>query len=289
VLRIWPLYFLLVFLAFFILPNISVFTLPGFTKEALHGGFLLKLFLYLIFVPNLALLLMGTIPYVSHTWSVGVEEQYYVVWPIILKYFKKYRLLVMLGIIFLYLFAVKITELNCTEFIPHRAIINAFLINFNIDCMAIGGVFAILLFQKSNALKFLFSSYFFYSVVILVVSLLLIGVTFSYLNAEIYALLFGIIILNFAANDKIKISLENKVLNYLGNISYGLYMYYSIGIVLALVICMKINFISNWLSYPLSFIFTIIIASLSYKYFETFFLKYKTKFSNIVSGKDTKE
>ena len=91
VLRIWPLYFMIVFLAFFILPNISFFTLPGFfnSKEALHGGFIIKLFLYLIFVPNLAVILIGIVPYASHTWSVGVEEQYYVVWPVILKYFKK--------------------------------------------------------------------------------------------------------------------------------------------------------------------------------------------------------
>ena len=195
----------------------------------------------------------------------------------------------MLGIIFLYVFAVKIIELSCTDFIPHKVTVKAFLSTFNIDCMAIGGIFAILLFQKNKILNFVLNNYFFYSILLFVIALLLSGVTLPNFNAEFYALLFGVIILNFAANDKIKLSLENRVLNYLGNISYGLYMYHPIGIVLALVICMKLNFISNWLAYPLSFIFTIGLAGLSYNYFEAFFLKYKTKFSNIVSGKDTKE
>ncbi|HKC67510.1 MAG TPA: acyltransferase [Bacteroidia bacterium] len=290
-LRIWPLYFLIVFLAFFILPNISFFTLPGpeYTKEALHGGFLLKLLLYLVFLPNLAVSLIGTIPYAAQTWSIGAEEQYYLVWPVILKYFKKHKMVLMFCIIFLYVFVVKMTESNYTDFIPNKAVVKAFISSFNIDCMAIGGIYAILLFQKHRALKILLNNYFFYSVLLIVIALLIGGITIPYLNAECYALLFGIIILNFAANDKIKISLENKVLNYLGNISYGLYMYHSIGIVLTLVICRQLNFVSNWLLYLLSFIFTIILAGLSYKYFEMFFLKYKDMFSNIVSGNNNKE
>jgi peptidoglycan/LPS O-acetylase OafA/YrhL len=101
--------------------------------------------------------------------------------------------------------------------------------------------------------------------------------------------LFGIIILNFASNDKIKISLENKVLNYLGSISYGIYMYHPIGIILAIAITISVNCKTNWLLYPLSFILTIMMAGFSFNYFEAFFLKYKNKFSNIISGNATKE
>jgi peptidoglycan/LPS O-acetylase OafA/YrhL len=107
------------------------------------------------------------------------------------------------------------------------------------------------------------------------------------LHFEIFPVLFGIIILNFAANDKIGISIENKILNYLGNISYGLYMYHPIGIVLALAITVSIDYITNWLLYPLSLAITIIIAGLSYRYFEAFFLKYKNNYSNIFSVNST--
>ena len=86
------------------------------------------------------------------------------------------------------------------------------------------------------------------------------------------------------SNDKIKISLENKYFNYLGNISYGLYMYHPIGIMLAIFLTVAIGHPTNWLIYPLSLLFTIIIAGLSYRYFETYFLKFKHKFSNVLSG-----
>ena len=113
------------------------------------------------------------------------------------------------------------------------------------------------------------------------------GIYIPYIHYEFYSVLFGIIILNFASNDKIKISLENRLFNYLGNISYGLYMYHPIGIVLAIAISISIGLTTNWLIYPLSFTLTIIIAGLSYKYFESFFLKFKDKFSIVLSGNRT--
>ena len=288
-LRIWPLYFLIIILAFGILPNIDLFTLPGYGKEVIYSNLLWKLLLYALFFPNLVLSLLGIVPYASHTWSIGTEEQYYLVWPIILKSFKKYRIILMLFIIVSYLAFGKILSSHYSEILPFRSVIKAFWASFNIDCMAIGGIYAILLFQKNKLLKVLQNNILFYLTMILVVFLMLNGVHLPYFHYEFYSILFGIIILNFAANDKISITLENKVLNYLGNISYGIYMYHPIGIVLAIAISIAINYTTNWLIYPLSFTLTISIAGLSYKYFESFFLKFKNKFSNIISGNGTKE
>ena len=105
-----------------------------------------------------------------------------------------------------------------------------------------------------------------------------------YIPYEFYSVFFGIIIINFAVNDQIKLSLENNTFNYLRNISYGLYMYHPIAIVLALYISLSFNFQTNWVIYPLCLIFTIIMAGLSYKYFESFFLKFKIRYSRILSG-----
>ncbi len=288
-LRIWPLYFLIIILAFLVLPNIDLFTLPGYGKAIIYSNLLLKLFLYAIFFPNLVLSLLGVVPYASHTWSIGTEEQYYLVWPIILKYFKKYRIILMLIIIVFYLAIGKLLSTHYTDILPYKSVIRAFWSSFNIDCMAIGGIYAILLFQKSKFLKLIQNTILFYLVIVLVIFLMLKGIYIPYIHYEFYSVLFGIIILNFATNDKIKVTLENKVLNYLGNISYGLYMYHPIGIMLALAISISINFTTNWLLYPLSFALTIIIAGLSYQYFEVFFLKFKNKFSNIISGNATKD
>lgn len=191
----------------------------------------------------------------------------------------------MLFIIFSYLAIAKILSTQYADILSYKSVISAFWSTFNIDCMAIGGIYAILLFQKSNLLKFLLNNFLFYSTIILVLILILKGVYIPYIHYEFYSVLFGIIIINFAANNKIKISLENRYLNYLGNISYGLYMYHPIGIVLSLAISFK--FQSIWLVYPLSFIVTISIAGISYTYFEAFFLKFKSRFSNIISGKES--
>lgn len=287
-LRIWPLYFLIVILAFFVLPYINLFTLPGYEKDVIYSSLLKKLVFYALFFPNLVITVLGIVPYASHTWSIGVEEQYYLVWPIILKYFKKYRLFLMFFVIFFYLIFAKLLTTSYTDFLPYKAAIILFWKTFNIDCMAIGGVFAVLLFQKSIFIKVLQNNILFYLTMVVVVFLIVKGVHIPYFHYEFYSFLFGIIILNLAANNKIGISLENKVLKYLGNISYGLYMYHPIAIVLALVIAISINFTTNWLLYPLSFILTIIMAGLSYKYFESFFLRFKNKFSNIISGKESK-
>ena len=53
VLRIWPLYYLIIILAVLILPNISIFTLPGFGKNVVYSHLFLKLLLYTLLFPNL--------------------------------------------------------------------------------------------------------------------------------------------------------------------------------------------------------------------------------------------
>jgi peptidoglycan/LPS O-acetylase OafA/YrhL len=81
----------------------------------------------------------------------------------------------------------------------------------------------------------------FYIVLAATTYFLIKGVYLPYGFKEFYSLLFGIIILNFAANRDIGISLESKLLNYLGKISYGIYMFHPIGIVLSIQLALLIN------------------------------------------------
>lgn len=289
ILRIWPLYFFIVLLAFFILPNISIFIIDGYEKEVIQQQLPVKILLYAVFLPQFVGYLSGLIPYASHLWSVGTEEQFYLVWPVLVKYIKKHRIYLMFFVILFYLIIklFVLPQLAGNIFLGYA--IEKFWTSFMIDSMAIGGIYAILLFQKNKILAVIQNRYTFYLVLLLTMIMWLSGVKFPYIHFEIYSILFGLIIMNFASNDKIKISLENKLFTYMGNISYGLYMYHPIAIALALTIGFAMDIKSTWFVYSLSLLLTIIVAAISYSYFERYFISLKTKFSNVISGDEARK
>ncbi|MBQ0147778.1 MAG: acyltransferase, partial [Flavobacteriaceae bacterium] len=73
--------------------------------------------------------------------------------------------------------------------------------------------------------------------------------------------------------------LNPKVLEYLGSISYGIYMYHAIVFQIVGFIFLKIKIQDNYLQiilfYSTVVITTIGISAMSYKYFESYFLKLK--------------
>ncbi|AWA30366.1 hypothetical protein HYN48_09845 [Flavobacterium magnum] len=278
ILRIWPLYFLILILAFAVLPHISIFTLPGYNKTVIYSDLSSKILMYLFLLPNLACAAFTPVPYASHLWSIGTEEQFYLLWPVLLKNIKKYRRLLMVVIVAAYLAVAVWLRSHYAESLPSHDTLLRFWNSFNIDCMAIGGIFALLYFQRSRLLKLLCDSRLFLGTAALAMLLLSMGCQFRYLHNEIYAVLFGIIILNLATNSSAEKVLEARPLRYLGRISYGLYMYHPIGIMLAVGICSRAGLSIHWMLYPTAIALTVIMAAVSYYGFERRFLNYKRKF-----------
>ena len=148
--------------------------------------------------------------------------------------------------------------------------------------MALGGLFSYIYYlNKSIILKFLYSYIVQLASFILGLGLWILGFHLSYFNDEFYAILFSIIILNLSTNTNSLLKLDNKIINFLGKISYGMYIYHWIIIYITIDLLNKFELdivYYNILLYSITFLVTILISFLSYKYFESYFLKLKSKF-----------
>ncbi len=272
--RIWPLYFLIILLSLVVFPHFESLNFRTSDYMLFYDSIGAKIVLFIFFLPNLLLVRFGVMPYASQTWSIGVEEQFYLLWPWLIKWFKNKILMVVM--VFVVYHILNFIVFNVSQ-IPYSQLLQGFFQFFNIDCMAIGAFFGIVLHQnRKKLLQVICNTYLFYFIAIIALSLIIKGYNFPLFNYQIYALLFGICIINLATMKAT--FLEHKWLNYLGKISYGLYMYHIIAIGITLVLLEKINLTSSLALYPISIAFTILLSAISYKYFETYFLKLKAKY-----------
>ncbi len=296
--RIWPLYYLTIILAFVYFNNSNYFDINLITTRI--GNFdknnIYNIILLILIAPNIVLLKVRSIGYASPTWSIGVEEQFYLIWPLIIQ--KKNYLTFMVSIILIMFllnsgliarvanYFVGINFLKkystvysilyyCNKFFTYWA-------SFRIDAMAIGGLGAYMVVEKKKAaLDLIFSKGFQYIIYLLLFFLLCFKFIVGY---QFYSIVFMLMIINLSCNPKTIFSLNNKVLNYLGSISYGIYLYHFFILVPVIKLFitylqLPVNILTEIIICISGLIFTILIASLSYHFFESYFLKLKMRFS----------
>ncbi|OLE55273.1 MAG: hypothetical protein AUG51_04125 [Acidobacteria bacterium 13_1_20CM_3_53_8] len=298
ILRIWPLYFLLVLLSFFILPRIGFFNIPTLSSN-LPVYFNYTLPLFLLFLPQLALSIFPPVPYAEPLWSIGVEEQFYLMWPLLLKRFRRFLALAIGIVVAGYLikqlaFMIASQSTDATAIKYWNYFINFFYFT-RIECMAIGAIGAWCVFKRKGAiLKLVYHKATQIVVYALVAYSLMTGANKPVYNYSLYSILFCLVILNVATNPHSLLKVESRLFIFLGNISYSIYMFHEIAIKIAINTLAKLfsttfnGIASNIGLYAFTIILTLIIASLSYLLFETKFLRLKYKFSIIRSGSDVK-
>jgi peptidoglycan/LPS O-acetylase OafA/YrhL len=88
-LRIFPLYYGVLALLFLVLPALPTPYPAGLAESARHQGWLW------LYASNIYLAIHRTwaLPYVGHFWSLAVEEQFYLIWPIVILSFGRRPLL----------------------------------------------------------------------------------------------------------------------------------------------------------------------------------------------------
>jgi peptidoglycan/LPS O-acetylase OafA/YrhL len=286
--RIWPLYYLIFLLGFFVLPTFDFFAVPGqdvFFKQNFWGN----LILYALFMPNLAFSIYTTaVPNIGQSWSIGVEEQFYLLWPLLIRKSKN----VLKSILWITgtVITLKGILLLATPLLKFESLVvlKKFLAMSKLECMALGGLGAYVLFnKKEEILRIVYKPFSqITSVLIIPILIYFTPTAFEDILHLLFSISFLVIILNVASNEKSLLRFENRILQYLGRISYGFYMFHVMCIVFTIHLLDKYVGLDNDISTPqhlllygISFLLTVAVSSLSYHIFEKAFIRLKDKYA----------
>lgn len=290
VLRIWPLYYLMVFIGLVLIPaGIKLgkvkYAAPYETHEVVAY--------FLVFLPFIVNLKFGN-HFLTPLWSIGVEEMYYFGWAPIVKFFRRHLLAIMVGTVL-----VKAALAAWAHYYLQSELAAEVLRMLQFEAMAIGGLAAYFVFHRQQPIGM--SAIFSRPVQVVLIAILVAKIFASdslAANSQIYAdvfvqpvvsplvmmALFAWLIVNVAVNERNILRLDSRVFNYLGDISYGIYMYH--GLAISLILVPKVRKLrlapfatTTILLHVGIFAATLLIASLSKTYFENWFLKYKDRFS----------
>lgn len=285
-LRIWPLYFLMVFIGFFVFAAIKkIMHLPYVEQHGVKA--------YLLFISNFEVVAKGNADssILNVLWSVGVEEQFYIIWPLVLFIIPQ-RFLPISFIIFI-ISVLLFRYFNISQFY----VLYYHTLSVTGD-MVIGGMAAWLVFYNSKFLNAItnisknsiIAIYILGFTIIMFNYLIFVKPAYVVFERLVYALFFAFIILeqNFSKNSFYKMSRFTFISKW-GNYTYGLYCIHSATLLVIDLIITKLLHIQNsWVIF-ISFLtiglaFTKAMAYISYHYFEKPFLKYKNKFSFFTKG-----
>ena len=272
ILRIWPLYYVIILISALL-----------FSYNPTHVVWIWSLTL----LPNLGYI-SGKAWLVSpQIWSIGVEEQFYLVWPTLIKYVKSHLFIILLILIVGYTILPHVILLFINRTSMEKSSLSLFINRFfetaKFNCMAMGGMMAYLINKNNKIVDYIRKKPFSYIIILLPFVLWFFNVEISYFTDEVMAILFCLLITNVTYR-KYWI-FDNPVINYLGKISYGLYMYHFIIITLAIKLIHPLfpeNLVfANILLYIIALTGTVFFSSISYHTIEYYFLKQKRRFELI--------
>jgi peptidoglycan/LPS O-acetylase OafA/YrhL len=254
ILRIFPLYYGFLLLFIFILPHF-------FHKLGdLYDGVLLYKYQvwYWLYIPNTALGLHPEKIVFPHLWSLAVEEQYYMIWPLFVWLFSFRNLKAILITVIILSFSLR-CYFVVHEYDPY------FLWTFTpirLEAIAIGSLLSIC-YNENNVIYYEWRKLFTAIIIVLVTALLVFVYTkrfFEYalsiqsVGILLMDILFGCVLIKSISSGEYKKTFFNKMLKNIGKFSYSIYIFHMLVLTEVLIAIKKIE------------------------------LKYNTKFSNGVKG-----
>ncbi len=282
ILRIWPLYFAFITFGF----------LLGFANKALHISFAF-LAEYALLLGNLAFYHNPTINPIGPLWSISVEEQFYLCWPSVARAFGR-RGILYLSLALIPISIVTSAWLTRTAVHPGFAIWMHSLTEF--ECFGAGALLALALhhrrwmpglasrlalFGAGVAVWVVSDGYFHYKAMQM---LPVRELAPQIIGFQLIPLGSCLIFLGFLGT---RVSAAGfRPLLYLGRISYGLYVYHIFARYVAMRMFSTLHIrefaalsVPSFLLMATALGITIVLAMLSYQFFEKPFLRLKERFT----------
>lgn len=278
-LRIWPLYFFILFISFAIFPFLAnTFNI----KMSLPNGWY-----YVFFISNFYRI--DHVFFLRILWSISVEEQFYMVWGMCLRFF--YKNLVLVIITF---FGASICFSVYSIYSGTSNYFNTLTYLFDFAC---GGMAAIVIFKKNRVVDWFknlstFKTVLFYSYLLFhctffyLLNLIARGTTHDLvelISRYLFIIYIALFILEQTSNLRRTTFFEkNSFLIFTGKISYGLYCYHGMTITSVNLLLSHYHIsVSNGLLVLVYLMIDYLIAIASYVYLENPFLKLKRQWRRV--------
>jgi len=271
VLRIFPIYYLYLLI-------LAVLTALGYYKIAYSQIAIAGVYMYNFFSGGAAQWLLG------HSWSLCVEEQFYMIWPLLffLLFVKGHK---MVKIVFaLLLIAPILNYLYVTWFddAHWRILFKFFLVPFlrHADHLLYGCLLAILIsYKKINGKNHRFFNDYFVVLalgIVFCIGVFVANVDLPFIKSAVSLLfLYIIIVAVFNERSATYAVLNNKVVSYIGKISYGVYIYQQFFLTPAGEAYSQVW----WRAFPYNLLLIFVVAIPSFHFYEKPILAYKKRFN----------